>query len=547
MHNICLILILLLAQFSLMAQPAIKNLSLPTKEKIKNAVNSLRANPSILDSKEEFKGKPFLNSLFDRSQVLREFTFRYSISPMSPKVNQADRRFEARRIDRQFGESAAGGATTSLVSKTGIPELFGAALENGALSRSNQGTVATFRLQAHGVYSLFKPDAGPCTVLNPVCDTPTGFALRGISGSVSIDNNPATNTTTSATTTEPGKSNPVTTLLSQATGGGRFSGASLRYELLSRQNIESKQSIKDFIKTYDGLADVRKNFLASWVDFLDKDEENPKIQIAWDKFNQMYSQDWLKSNVLNDPDPTSAFETHYSNALDVLWGVLDNGSDARQELWKDVLENNSIYVNKINQAFASLLLKPKLTVEYTHASPQNLSPTSNIRLLGDFKLGKIQPVDGQVNSGDYNSLLTFNAAFTFYEKVPTGLTTGRWRDAQASLQFDRKLGPATSLNRPTLSLSAYYQYQINNAILEFDKNSLAPGTLIQLVKPAAEVLNTTGHIGILQSKLTFRLTDTISIPLAISWSNRTELIKASAIRGQFGLSFDLNKLLSKSE
>jgi len=43
------------------------------------------------------------------------------------------------------------------------------------------------------------------------------------------------------------------------------------------------------------------------------------------------------------------------------------------------------YIASINHEFSTLLLKPKFTVEYTHGSPQDKSPTSNIRLLGDFK------------------------------------------------------------------------------------------------------------------------------------------------------------------
>ncbi|WP_155121351.1 hypothetical protein [Bryobacter aggregatus] len=229
-----------------------------------------------------------------------------------------------------------------------------------------------------------------------------------------------------------------------------------------------------------------------------------------------------------------------------LWSAIEKDAPSNQG-WAELLSSNQNYVTGINQALADVLLKPKFTVEYTHASPLNQSPTSNVRLIGDFKFGKHRNSNDElIDSGDYQNLLTFNLALTLYEKVPRGLRVGQLRDAQAALQYDRKLGPANWLNRPVFSLAGYYQYQINNAILEFDKSTFAPGTDIPLPRPADEVLNSSGHIGIFQAKLTLRLSETVSIPLAVSWSNRTELLKASAVRGQFGISIDLNKLLAKT-
>jgi hypothetical protein len=69
---------------------------------------------------------------------------------------------------------------------------------------------------------------------------------------------------------------------------------------------------------------------------------------------------------------------------------------------------------------------------------------------------------------------------------------------------------------------------------------------ITLPRPAMEVLNTKGGIGIVQAKLVNPFGKSgVSLPMSIGWSNRTELIKAGVVLGQLGLSFDLDKLFDR--
>ena len=54
-----------------------------------------------------------------------------------------------------------------------------------------------------------------------------------------------------------------------------------------------------------------------------------------------------------------------------------------------------------------------------------------------------------------------------------------------------------------------------------------------------------GHIGLFQVKLEFpAANNTIRIPLSFSYSNRTELIKESQVRGQVGVSLNLDGLFA---
>ena len=55
-----------------------------------------------------------------------------------------------------------------------------------------------------------------------------------------------------------------------------------------------------------------------------------------------------------------------------------------------------------------------------------------------------------------------------------------------------------------------------------------------------------GTIGLFHTKLTVALKDAgVHIPLALTISNRTELIKEREIRGNIGVTFDVDKLVAR--
>ena len=57
------------------------------------------------------------------------------------------------------------------------------------------------------------------------------------------------------------------------------------------------------------------------------------------------------------------------------------------------------------------------------------------------------------------------------------------------------------------------------------------------------LISSRGNIGLGQVKITFGLRDTkVKIPLALTFANRSELIKANEVRGQIGISYDFDSL-----
>jgi len=442
-------------------------------------------------------------------------------------LQQAERTRRRRAFNRQLGESAAGGGATSLVARTGAPDLFSAALENGALARDREGTVTTLRFNAYGVSRLFQPGRA-CPIVDSSCDGSQERLLRGLTGSLSLDNSKPD--TPIPVSTQPTLT-PLHSLLGQ---GGRISSAGLRYEWLRRHVPTSKAEIEEWKKAV--VLKEEPADLALELEKLSKKIDSKTVV----PLKQL--QDAVKEEFnAGGTDLEARLLLRYQRILKTLRDSLGSSNDAELRAYHVKLSD---YDEAIAAALRNIVFKPALTVEYHHLKPTNQAPVSNFRLVLDKTfLGALRTGE-RVETAQ--AALTFNLAMTVYERIPTGLNSSRWRDVQAGLQFDRQLGPERWESRPTLSLAGYYQYMKENAILEFDQQSQTPLVSIPLPRPAAEVLNTKGGIGIVQAKIEIPVGKSgITLPLSISWSNRTELIKEKAVRGQFGISFNLDKLFEK--
>lgn len=138
--------------------------------------------------------------------------------------------------------------------------------------------------------------------------------------------------------------------------------------------------------------------------------------------------------------------------------------------------------------------------------------------------------------------LTGNFTASLYAKVPTGATYGRFRDVQASAEFDKPFGGTIAEPRGIFSLAGYGQYQYDPTVLNITQGNLVPGTNISLPSNAQVLLGTKGWICVAQGKIVFNLSKGLSIPVALKWSNKTDLLKGSDVSGQLGLSYDLSAL-----
>jgi hypothetical protein len=180
--------------------------------------------------------------------------------------------------------------------------------------------------------------------------------------------------------------------------------------------------------------------------------------------------------------------------------------------------------------------KPVVTLEYNNNRPVGQSSTSSIRLIFDkgFKKGVS---------------LTANGAFTLYNSTPAENIPGvnRLRDAQFALQVEKDLGILSLLGAAAVSGTYYFQYQNSPAILNITPGTPLPGiTFTGLPANASQVFAPKGNLHVGQLRLVLGAAQSsVRFPLAISYSNRTELIPKPTWKAQLGISYDFDSLFTK--
>jgi len=174
-----------------------------------------------------------------------------------------------------------------------------------------------------------------------------------------------------------------------------------------------------------------------------------------------------------------------------------------------LLRGRDDILNEVNAGWSS-------TIEYNNERRVGLPSLSNFKFIAE--------------KGAYKGSLdlTANASVTFLNSTLAGSTTKRLRDVSLSGQLDVPLGNVVTTGKFLLSFAGQFQH-------------LAADEKVSGVLVASK-----GNIGVGQVKLTIPVRGTaFKIPISFSFANRTELIKEKHVRGNFGLTFDLDSLLAK--
>jgi hypothetical protein len=190
---------------------------------------------------------------------------------------------------------------------------------------------------------------------------------------------------------------------------------------------------------------------------------------------------------------------------------------------------------------------PLATLSYLYSAPPDKPATHSITAVLSYLFKGDDPQKRTPLTG---AQLTSNFTTSIYASVPSGAAYGRLRDFQLSGEFDKPFGGTPAESRGTWSIAAYGQYQYDPTVLNITAGNLVPGTNIALPGNAQVLLGTAGWLGVAQGKLVINLKQGLNIPIAVKWSNKTDLLKGSDVRGQIGLSYDLSalsKLISPSK
>ncbi len=469
---------------------------------------------------------------------------------------------EQSRTDEQFGSASGLAGSTSAVAKAGLTSLLSAAIESGAITQAINGNTATFSANADGLLR-FIADANPFPFCDP--DEPTAVTIPdttknadantkaaagkkataakkgcgtpilrdiGVTTSFDIQQGSTKTVATSPGDNPPGAPSSVNIL----TAKNRFSGVSVKYVFRNPQDIRSKTFQDAWTQYYSANSDKFKAIGNTVLAVLSPSLRPLIVDPNSIQLQQQFRRN-MQDSLKNINDPAAAQVAIEQMLATYLEQQLQRGRQITPNF--DQQLNSAVtayakFLGDLNNLVKEITTKTVFSAEYNFQRPVGQPETSQFRIMST-----LNPFGAEKGN------LSVNLAGTFYNSSSVSGQFGRWRDAQASLQLERKIGGDMADYPARFSLAGYFQYMISPGLISLDQSNFAPGTNIQLPQAAALALSPTGPIWIAEAKITIKLKSSgAEIPFAVTRSNRTDLIQATSVRGHVGITYDLDKLFA---
>jgi len=411
--------------------------------------------------------------------------------------------------------AAAGGSTgsTALLSKVAVPAVLGLGVEHGSILQQTNGTSTTLRGNLLGLsrWGLGSQQFQYCPeVAQAACSKSEQFLRRFSVATTFEDVRKRDETVTVATAGGPA----VADLFTQ---DFRMSSWGLRFDL-TRNNLDDPRYIK---KWREQIAKLRGDQNA--------DQLTIAVSNAFNNASAEYRQWRLDTlTAINNALDAREIKTIMARQLDAVIPILERANPNQAEALRTLRRAYSNYFMVRDELLREAQVH-KMSLEYVNSHPQNQPNRSSVRFIYSH-----QPSNAP-------SVITLNVALTMYNELQTG-AEHRLRDVQVAAQLDRSLGDIGSFGRASLALAGYYQWMKDDALISIGPGNIAPGSGIVLPQPAVKLLGTKGSIGVFQGKLSLPLGQTMKVPLSVTWANRTELINEKEVRGQIGVTLDMDSL-----
>jgi hypothetical protein len=448
---------------------------------------------------------------------------------------------------KQSGSSVGTGGTTNLVSKGLTSNILSAAAEYGALTETTSNQTVTLKGALGGLpVSLINhnklADCAADLLLIPCINHKWINRLNRVSYGVSFDtsqNSQTINGTPNGKvsgTAQPGTFTANAHQINQITG---------KVVLMAGNQVTPDNFVKKIASDLDGdVPKSAKDLDAARQSFLTWEQNNRSDFQAW----QDAAVKELKS-ASSGRDLVLKWQELGCSLVNVLGGPINDScaelagvrSAAPQDpdLFKNaetLAEKYSGWVSAQYSYAECLRAKPVLSFEYNENRPASQPPNSVFRLIYDQTFKKWT--------------LTFNGAASIYDSTPSTSIPGasRLRDVQAAAEVDYDLTSIGILGSgSSAGLAYYYQNQESPAILNVNPaNPVLGVTFTGLPAGATQVFATKGTIHIAQAKLALGSgQSSFHFPVAVTWSNRTELVSKPEWRGQIGISYDFDSLFAQ--
>jgi hypothetical protein len=451
---------------------------------------------------------------------------------------------ETRRLDRHLAGAAGPSGSTALTALSGVSDLFSTALESGIVNRSTDGSVATFRLNASGVVRLFDPQE-PCFLRSADCRPTLEQRVKALSLAASFEQAKpeAEDPMTTGTIEGVNATIPAGTKIPGLSRTGEIRNVTARWEIRRRKsladaNIQNqwREAMKEVRSQADTLGAASNTYIESL-----RGSESWKL---WKAASTAKLDEIAKSNLEEDEKVTRMTRVFQEDLAVYVETADENVSSAALNL----IESTAAFRQERNKQLHEVLYPVAATVEYLYQKPANQPDYSTMRLIIGKPFGQQRETKDAAEEPEAPlSQFTANFAASLYHGPPAD--AGSFRDVQAAVQLDRFMPIRTGGGqKAVLSIAGYYQYLAQRGVLQLDGNEITPLVGIPLPQGANVLLDTTGSVFVAQAKLTLPLGDSgVNFPIAVSWANRSEFIKARVTKLNFGFTFDLHKLIKGVE
>ena len=404
-----------------------------------------------------------------------------------------------KRIDQQMGAGPISNSATSIVSKGGIPYLLSFAVENGVATQAEKDTSITFRVNPGGLINLFA-DRGFITSYRASQNDPVLKFLGKTSVGLTFDT-------------------------TRGDMPGVFTGRGQQLSAISAR-----------VEFFNDRDPRKAKYAAAWERFVANEGvrlanqtwKTTDVLVDWNgtgiTFKEPALQAWL--NQMNQAVSNVGVGLTGAERINAVAKVIDEQADkvpadivpaAAVESITDFARENQTYEERKSELFDEIAKGRILTLEYTNKREVSAPDTSNFNFIASTGM------EGRVD-------LTANGSFTFFHSrpplvSPSAKRSGRIRDFQFAGQIDVPFGEGFDL-----WFSGRYERLMEDA-------TLATGVVVP---------GTKGDIAFGQIGLNVPLRGLgVKFPISVTFANRTELIKESVVRGNFGFTFNWDTLLSK--
>jgi hypothetical protein len=471
-------------------------------------------------------------------------------TPPSPQAQKDKSTAKAKtaQTNKQNGAPSASDGSTSIAQKVGIPELLGVAVENGAITNNVSGTTMTLSSTPYGFFSALGKDKDTQSNYNRF----QFYTQAGVSATFNVAN--SSDALESVTRKQ----------ISQWQAKVTFRDTSVRShavnDLYGKEldalagNWLADLTSPDLTHTAEGLRDsTNQVYLKGWNGSLkpivaksyqdDSDNAEKAADIAA-KLVELLAED-------------SAYQEALAAALDRVKGsgsltaivekyIQDEKaySTAEKQFEKDVKNLAKGWNGDLsfNEKFPTTTTKSSTstTASASAATSAASTPATPAYLAGELDVTceprTEDPSSDKRGSGKQQkepcsffakSTFTGNFSGSFYPNPNLTLKEQTFRGVQSAVQLQWDLGPglvktktANDDSKMTLAFSSNYERLQENK----DQKGKRPDIVL-------------GNI-----KLEIPISSGVSFPLSFTVANSSEQVKETYVKGNFGISFDLDKL-----